>query len=175
MSDDLRFPIGRFEKPTHVSAAQRASFVERLRVLPATLRAAVSGLDAAQQHTPYRDGGWTVHQVVFHLGDSHANFLIRLKLSLTEERPTIRPYDENLWLATGDALTATLDDSLAFLDAMHHRLVAVAAAVNDTLGARTLVHPQSGEFTVNQLLAMYAWHGDHHVAHITALRARRGW
>ncbi len=175
MSETLRYPIGRFAKPARVSDAERAILVARLRALPGALRKAVDNLDAQQQDTPYRDDGWTVRQVVFHLGDSHANFLIRLKLGLTEDRPTIRPYDENLWLTTGDAVASSIEDSLSFVDALHHRIHSIAVSVDATLGARTLVHPENGEFTVDQLLANYAWHGDHHVAHITALRTRRGW
>jgi len=174
MSDALRYPIGRFDKPVRVSDAERAAHVARLRALPSALRAAVQGLHADQLNTPYRDGGWTVRQVAFHLGDSHVNFLMRLKLGLTEHRPIIRPYDQNQWLATGDALSSTIEESLAFVDALHQRLNAVTSSVDATSGARTIVHPETGESTVDQLLAMYAWHGDHHVAHITALRARHG-
>lgn len=175
MNEALRYPIGRFEKPGVISDDERAELVRRLREMPLALRAATRGLTAQQQDTPYRDGGWTVAQVVFHLGDSHANFLIRLKLGLAEERPTVRPYDENAWLTTGDALSSTVDESLAFVDALHRRLDRIASAVDASRGARTLLHPESGEFTIDQLLANYAWHGEHHVAHITALRARRGW
>ncbi len=175
MSEDLRYPIGPFEQPGQVSNTERAGYVARLRDLPSAMRAAVHGLRADQLDTPYREGGWTVRQVAFHLGDSHLNFLMRLKLGLTERRPIIRPYDENAWLATGDAFSSSIEESLAFVDALHQRLDAITSSVDASLGARTVVHPETGEFTVDQLLAMYAWHGDHHVAHITALRARHGW
>ena len=149
--------------------------VARIRELPIHLRASVHGLTAEQLDTPYRDGGWTVRDVVHHIGDSHLNALVRFKLGLTEVSPTVRPYDENLWLQTGDALNADVNEALDFVDAMHRRLSAVVSSIDDTAAVRTIVHPESGEQTLAQLLAHYAWHGDHHVAHITALRERRRW
>ncbi len=172
---DPRYPIGRFEKPDQVSPQERAAFAARIQRLPAQLTAAVDGFDDAQLDTPYRDGGWTVRQVVHHVGDSHLNALSRFKLGLTEERPVIRPYDEDAWVRTADGAGADVPAALAFVHALHHRFGAVAASLDDTTAARVIVHPESGEHRLDQLLAMYAWHGDHHVAHITALRAQRGW
>ncbi len=176
MTDDtLRYPIGRFTAPDALSAKARAALVDRLAALPAALRQAVAGLDDAQLDTPYRDGGWTVRQVVAHVGDSHLNCVVRLLLALTEARPTIRPYDEGAWVEVMDRAALPLESLLHFVDVVHERLVAVARTVDDAAGARPWVHPDSGAHTVDGLLANYAWHGDHHVAHITRLRARHGW
>lgn len=172
---DPRYPIGPFALPTALSAAERTQCAERLYELPERLRRSVAHLDAAQLDTPYRDGGWTLRQVVHHLGDSHANALMRFKLGLTEERPVIRPYDENAWLRTADVTTTPLGDALDFVEVLHRRLYAIARSITAESGAREIVHPDSGTLTVDQLLAMYAWHGDHHVAHITALRVARSW
>lgn len=172
---DPRYPIGPFTPPTRVSPAERAAFADRIGRLPERLRASVVGLNDAQLDTPYRDGGWTVRQVVHHVCDSHLNALIRFKLGLTEERPVVRPYDENTWLTTADATETSLEDALAFVDTLHRRLAAIAHSLDDVRGARELVHPESGVLTLDQLLATYAWHGDHHVAHITRLRERCGW
>lgn len=174
-TDSLRYPIGRFVRPAHVTDAARAECVTQLAALPVQLRAAVRGLDAAQRDTPYRDGGWTVRQVVYHLGDSHLNFLARLMLGLTEDAPTIRAYDESGWVQVGDAAGDSIDDALEFIDVLHARLVRVARTVTAAHGARTIVHPENGPLSLDVLLALYAWHGAHHVAHITELRARRGW
>lgn len=170
----LRYPIGRFVRPAETTDAERDDSVARLAALPAHLRAAVAGLDDAQLDTPYRPGGWTVREVVQHIGDSHVNAYVRLALGLTEDTPMIRPYDENAWvrLAPGGQ---PLDAMLGFVDALHARFVALARTVEATRGARCIVHPESGTFTLDVLLALYAWHGAHHVAHITALRAREGW
>lgn len=176
MSDEtLRYPIGRFVAPATVTSATRADHVERLATLSARLRASVADLSDAQLDTPYREGGWTVRQVVQHIGDSHLNFLARLALGLSESSPVIRPYDEDAWVRLGDAAAQPLGEQLAFVDVLHRRIVALARTVNDATGVRPIVHPDSGTFTVDVLLALYAWHADHHVAHITALRARRGW
>jgi hypothetical protein len=176
MTDDaLRYPIGRFVRPLDVTDSARAAYIARLAALPAELRAAVDGLDETQRNTPYRDDGWTVRQVVYHLGDSHLNCLARLMLGLTEQTPTIRVYDERAWVQVGDGAGDSIDEALAFIDVLHARLVRVARTVTAAHGARTLVHPENGSLSIDVLLALYAWHGAHHVAHITALRTRRGW
>ena len=173
--DPLRYPVGPFVRPTVHDAAARRGRAARLVALPAALADAVRPLDASQLDTPYRPGGWTVRQVVHHLGDSHANALIRLKLGLTEHRPLLRPYDEDTWVRTADAHHTTLEEQLAFVHALHRRMAAIAEALDESTGSRVVVHPESGEFTIDELVAMYAWHGEHHVAHITTLRARSGW
>jgi uncharacterized damage-inducible protein DinB len=175
MHDALRYPIGRFVAPTQISDESRAEAIAQLAALPSQLRAAVQGLDAAQLDTPYRDGGWTVRQVVYHVGDSHLNCLARLMLGLTEDRPVIRPYDESAWVQVGDEASEPIADALEFVTVLHARLVRVARTITAERGARLIVHPDDGPRSLDVLLALYAWHGAHHVAHITALRARRGW
>jgi uncharacterized damage-inducible protein DinB len=142
--------------------------------LPSNLAAAVDDLDESQLDTPYRDGGWTVRQTVHHVADSHANALIRFKLALTEDTPTIRPYMEDQWATLGDC-KLPVDVSLRLNDALHQRWVAVLDAMSEADFQRKLIHPESGEWTLENFLAMYAWHAKHHTAHITSLRERNGW
>ncbi|HMS02616.1 MAG TPA: putative metal-dependent hydrolase [Gemmatimonadaceae bacterium] len=172
--DHLKYPIGRFTRPANVSDDARATAVASIAALPSALRAAVSGLSAPQLDTPYRPDGWTVREVVHHVGDSHLNALARLNLALTETAPVIRVYDEGAWVRAG-ASTQTIDAQLAFVDVLHARIAALAETVDAESGARTLVHPENGAMTIDVLLSLYAWHGAHHVAHITALRTREGW
>ena len=164
-----RYPLGPMPTPLSLSPAERAAALEALRTLPAELRAAVSGLDAAGLDTPYREGGWTVRQVVHHVADSHMNAHVRLKLALTETDPVIKPYEEHLWAELPDSALPP-EVSLDLLDALHARLVPVFAGVTDW--ARPWTHPASGRWTLDTLLAMYAWHGRHHTAQITGLRGR---
>lgn len=171
---DLRYPIGRFRPPAVNTAETRSTQIETLRLLPERLRAAVSGLSQAQLDTPYREGGWTVRQVVHHLADSHANSFIRFKLALTEDWPTIKPYDEAAWARLADSRTP-IDGSLVFLDALHARWVGLLKSLNDSDFERGFVHPENGRQTLTLALAAYAWHALHHTAHITALRDREGW
>jgi len=174
--DDLRYPIGRFTPPATYTADLRRTFIEQLETAPAELRAAVAGLNREQLATPYRDGGWTVAQVVHHLPDSHLHSYARVKFALTEENPTIKPYNENTWAALPDASTPeTIELSLALLDGIHGRYVQLLRAMDDAGWARPYQHPERGPMTIDRTLALYAWHGRHHVAHITALRARMGW
>jgi uncharacterized damage-inducible protein DinB len=174
---DLRYPIGHFEAPSHVTAGHRAAAIEAIAAAPAALRAAVSGLDAAQLDTPYRPDGWTVRQVVHHLADSHVNSYVRFRLALTESEPTIKPYDEAKWAELPDARGPLVAESLTLLTALHARWVALLRAMAPGDFARTLVHPErpGAPMTLDTMLALYAWHGRHHVAHIAALRERRGW
>ncbi|HUF25794.1 MAG TPA: putative metal-dependent hydrolase [Gemmatimonadaceae bacterium] len=173
---DLRYPIGRFTAPPTIDVAQRDAWLSEIDALPRLARDAVQGLDDDQLDTPYRPGGWTVRQVVHHIPDSHLNAYVRCKLAFTEERPTIRPYEEALWAELGEAKRAPIAMSLALLDALHERWVAALRAADDAMFSRTLVHPEHGRsMTVDELIALYAWHGRHHVAHITGLREREGW
>ena len=173
---DLRYPIGKFERPASVSAAERARNVDVIAAAPDALRGAVRGLDDVQLDTPYRPDGWTVRQVVHHVPDSHLNAYVRFKLALTESVPTIKPYDEAAWAALPDS-RAPIDDSLALLDALHARWVRLMRATPAADFARTFVHPErpGAPMTLDVMTAMYAWHGRHHVAHVTALRERLGW
>jgi len=171
---DLRYPVGRFRSPAASGAAARAAQIETLRLLPERLREAVTGLSEAQLDTPYREGGWTVRQVVHHLADSHANSYIRFKLALTEDWPTVKPYDEAAWARQNDYSTP-IDASLVFIDALHARWVALLGSLADADFERGYNHPESGKQTLALALAIYAWHSRHHVAHIMALRERMGW
>ena len=172
---DPRYPIGRFTAPDTVTADDRARWVNEVAEAPARLRAAVAGLDDAALDTPYREGGWTVRQVVHHVPDSHVNAYVRFKLALTEDGPTIKPYDEARWAELPDS-RAPIANSLALLDAVHVRWVTLLRSLTEEQWARTYVHPEHGRtFRLDVVLALYAWHGRHHVAHVTSLRARRGW
>jgi uncharacterized damage-inducible protein DinB len=171
---DLRFPVGRFRPAAASGAEGRTAQIQTLRLLPERLRAAVAGLSEAQLDTPYREGGWTVRQVVHHIADSHANSYIRFKLALTEDWPTVKPYDEAAWARLADYATP-IDGSLVLIDALHARWVALLGGLTDAEFARGYNHPEMGRQTLEFTLALYDWHSRHHVAHITALRARMGW
>ena len=172
--DDLRFPVGKFHAPSDTSPALRATQIETLRLLPKRVRAAVDGLNDSQLDTPYREGGWTVRQVVHHFADSHANSYVRFKLALTEDWPTIKPYDEALWAKLPDS-GARIEPSLLFIDGLHQRLVAVLESMKEEDFQRGFNHPERGRMTLAANLALYEWHSRHHVAHITGLRERMGW
>lgn len=172
---DLRYPIGPFVTPAALTPSERAAAIERIAAAPAALRRALAGLGPAQLDTPYRDGGWTVRQVVHHVPDSHLNAYIRFKLGLTEEQPTIKPYDQERWARLSDVAAVPVDVSLTLLEALHVRWVALLRGMSAADFARTFVHPEMGTLRLDQTLALYAWHGEHHTAHVTALRAREGW
>ncbi len=173
--DDLRYPIGRFHAPASTSAEERAAQIETLRRLPERLGAAVDGLDDRQLDTPYREGGWTVRQLVHHFADSHANSYVRFKLALTEEWPTIKPYDEAAWAALPDSRTLPIETSLNWIEAMHARWVAMLESMSEDDFQKGFHHPEIGPQKLATSLALYAWHSRHHTAHITNLRARMGW
>jgi len=172
--DDLRYPIGRFNPPATSMPGIRAAHIETLRLLPERLRAAVAGLNDAQLDTPYRDGGWTVRQVVHHLADSHANSVIRFKLALTEDWPTVKTYDEAAWARLPDS-RLPIDGSLVLIDALHARFVGLLQAMSEDDFRKGFVHPERGRVTLAQNLAIYDWHSRHHTAHITSLRQRMAW
>lgn len=175
MSDDLRFPTGRFSFRSDVTAADRSAFIEAIASTPANLRKAVEGLTPEQLDTPYRDGGWTLQQVVHHLFDSHANAFIRFRLALTEDNPPVSAYNEAAWAELPDATEVPASVSLDLVDGLHQRWVAMMKHLRDEDWERTLQHPENGPMTIEGLLQLYAWHGAHHVAHITSLRSRKGW
>lgn len=173
-SEDLRFPLGRFAKPETVTEEMRAGYIETIRRLPRALAAAVENLSDEQLDTPYRPGGWTVRQTVHHVADSHLNSLCRFKLALTEENPTIRPYAEDRWAELADS-RLPIATSLQIIEGVHARWAALLDAMTDDDFARTLVHPESGAWTLDKMLALYDWHSRHHTAHINTLRERSGW
>jgi len=171
---DLRYPLGPSPKPDALTPAQRAESIERLARAPDALGRAVAGLDDAQLDTPYRPGGWTVRQLAHHVPESHMNAYVRFKLALTEDMPTIKPYDQALWAQTPD-IQGPVGPSLALLAALHERWVLLLRGMGPAEFARKLNHPESGVLTLDRMLAMYAWHGRHHTAHITGLRERMAW
>jgi uncharacterized damage-inducible protein DinB len=173
---DLRYPIGRFDWSAPVSEAEYPRLIAEIAAAPAALRSAVAGLSRDQLETRYRADGWTVKQVVHHVPDSHLNAYTRFKLALTEEEPTIKPYDEAGWAELPDSQKVPIDVSLDLLDALHTRWVSLLTSMDVADFNRVFRHPeQNRTLTLAQLLALYAWHGRHHVAHITALRKREGW
>lgn len=175
-AEDLRYPIGKFE-PQPYSEKQHQDWLNDIRYLPQLLEHAVLNLDEAQLLTPYREGGWTVKQVIHHVADSHMNAYIRFKLGMTEENPTIKPYDEAAWAELNDVQELPVNISFTLLHALHARWYSCIKVLNgDALQTRTVVHPQHNrQMTLWHLLGMYAWHGRHHVAHITGLRERNNW
>ena len=172
---DPRYPIGPFKFEGNVSETVHQLWIEQIAVAPALLRKAVAGLSDQQLDTPYRDGGWTVRQVIHHVPDSHLNAYVRFKLTLTEEEPAIKPYNETRWAELTDTKKTPIDVSLNLLDSLHIRWVTLLNSLAPNDFHRTLRHPESGIMTLEKLLALYAWHGRHHTAHITTLRERMGW
>ncbi len=172
---DPRYPIGKFQGMPGYDPVARGEFMRQIEETPARLRDAVNGLSERQLNHPYREGGWTVRQVVHHLPDSHMNSYIRFKLAVTEDEPTIKPYNEGQWAMLHDATTVDVEVSLALLEALHRRWVVFLRSLNDAQFSRAFRHPELGIITLDQNLALYAWHGRHHVAHITTLRDRMGW
>ena len=172
---DPRFPIGEWERPSRLDETDRRTAIAWIRATPEKLARAVKGLSDEQLDTPYRDGGWTVRQVVHHLPDSHMNSYVRIKLALTEDTPTIRPYDEKLWAELADS-AGPVEPSLTLLRALHARWALLLDCIGEEDWAREILHPEYGwRLRLDQLLSFYAWHGMHHVAHVTALRERKGW
>jgi hypothetical protein len=172
---DLSYPVGRFRRPDSLSDAERRAAIDSIATAPQRFRAAVAGLNEQQLDTSYRPNGWTVRQVVHHVPDSHMNALTRFKLALTEDNPTIKPYNEAEWAKLEDARSTPIETSLTLLDVLHDRWVRVLRAMSPSDYARTLHHPESGRNTLDQMLALYEWHGRHHTAHVTSLRERSGW
>ena len=174
---DLRYPIGPFKAHTRdrTTAEEKATLMDEIAAAPARLREAVAGLDDDQLDTQYREDGWTVRQVVHHVLDSHVNAYVRFRWALTEDGPLIKLYDEKEWARLSDAMTAPVAVSLDLLDALHARWLILVRAMTPQQFERRLTNPDHGELSVDVLLQIYAWHGKHHVAHITSLREREGW
>lgn len=175
MNSDLRYPIGEFAPSDAISPAERSYWIDQLRALPGQVRDAVAGLTDEQLDTPYRPGGWSVRQVVHHLADSHMNALLRIKLALTEDEPTIKAYDENLWAELVDSTAPAPEFSLKILDGIHARMALIFKHMKEDDWHRSFVHPVNGKTTLDRHLGLYAWHGRHHLAHITSLIRRMDW
>lgn len=173
--EHLRYPIGRFRARPHLAAEEREALINEIAALPAALRAAVTDLSDEQLDTPYRPGGWTVRQVVHHVPDSHLNSYVRFKLALTEDEPAIKGYDETAWSELPDARTADVAISLAFLETLHRRWTFLLRSLSEQQFARAFQHPELGRVTLETNVQLYAWHGRHHLTHITALRERMAW
>jgi hypothetical protein len=175
--EELRYPVGKFNWPQTVSESERRKMMEEIAAAPAALRASVEGLNRTQLETPYRPGGWTIKQVVHHLPDSHFNAYARFKLALTENEPVVKPYDQAKWAELPDSQTVSIEVSLALLEGMHERWLALLRAMNPADFKRGFRHPEyEGKlFPLEQVLALYAWHGRHHIGHITSLRLRNRW
>ena len=175
MTDDARYPVGKHKRVERLSPEQREEALGVLEQAPTRLREAVRGLSDAQLDTPYREGGWTARQLVHHLPDSHMNAYFRIRLALTEDEPTVRPYDEKLWAELPDARSGPVGPSLALLEGVHARLVRLLRSIEEAGFSRRFIHPEGYSGTVDTLINMYAWHSRHHTAHISTLRARNGW
>jgi len=172
---DLRYPIGPFNFDGQPSEQQIKQFISDIEQAPSRLRVALAGLSEEQLEMPYRAGGWTLRQVAHHVPESHMNAYMRMKLALTENNPTIKPYAEARWAETPDVRATPIATSLTLLEALHQRWVTLLRALGREDFARTFTHPESGPWTVGRYVALYSWHGKHHVAHITSLRERMGW
>lgn len=174
--NDPRYPVGTYDLDVEVDPATHAGLIGEIERAPAALRAAVKDLTPRQLETPYREGGWTVRQVVHHVADSHMNALIRMKLALTEDNPVIKPYEEARWAELGDVAGTPVEVSLSLLESLHARWVALLRSMSPADFERTYFHPDHGRaLPLGAVLGMYAWHCRHHTAHITTLRERRGW
>jgi uncharacterized damage-inducible protein DinB len=171
---DLRYPIGRFDAPEVLNQDERTGAIATLAELPEQLRNAVDGLSSSQLSTPYREGGWTVRQVVHHVADSHMNAFVRVRLALTEDWPVVKTYDEAAWSRLHDA-AAPVEWSLELVESLHARWVMLLQSLDEQQWKRGYRHPEDGEVTVELATLIYAWHSRHHVAHIAHLRAREDW
>jgi hypothetical protein len=172
---DLRYPVGEFRFPHSVSGPELAVFIQQIAETPARMREAIAGLSESQLDTPYRPGGWTVRQLAHHVPDSHINSYTRFRLALTEDDPVIKPYDEKRWAELSDVATVPVEVSLALLENLHARWVPLMRSLSDADWRRSFRHPELGPVSLENNAALYAWHGRHHVAHITALRERMSW
>ncbi|SET91111.1 YfiT family bacillithiol transferase [Paenibacillus sp. NFR01] len=171
---DLRYPIGPFQFDGEMTGSVASDWIDEIAALPGLLREAVADLDQDQLDTPYRPEGWTVRQVIHHVADSHMNAYTRFKLALTEERPTIKPYNETKWAELPD-YQLPVETSLVLLESLHERWTRVLRALTPDDMEKTFIHPESGEVPLGRNIGIYAWHGKHHLAHITSLRDRMGW
>ena len=174
--EDLRYPIGKFDMDKGPNTGdERKRLVDAIAEMPERLRQALAGLNGKQLDTPYREGGWNPRLLTHHLADSHMNAYVRYKLALTEHNPTIKPYNEAAWAELADSRITPIDVSLALVDHLHARWVVLLRSLKPQDWERKLTHPEVGVMSLDTMLSMYAWHGAHHVAHITELRKRSQW
>jgi hypothetical protein len=174
--DSLRFPIGKFEAPQILTQELMDGYIKDIETLPARLKQAVNGLNDAQLDTPYRPDGWTIRQVVHHCSDSHMNSMIRFKLALTEDEPTIKPYYEERWAELADSKTIPIAPALLLLEGLHQRWTILLRSLSNEDLQKTFIHPEHGKrFRLDENIGVYAWHGNHHLAHITSLKTRMNW
>jgi len=172
---DPRYPIGRYTPDPNPNPETRNCHIEQIAGTPSAMRRAISELTKDHLDRPYRDGGWTVRQVIHHVPDSHLNAYIRFKLALTEDAPTIKPYDEGAWAILKDSALTPVDVSLTLLESLHARWIVLLRSLKAEDFQRKFNHPESGPHDLDWMLGLYSWHGNHHVAHITGLRERMGW
>lgn len=174
--EKLKYPIGQFQHEGEITRPFVDAWIKQIENLPAKLKLAVEGLTDEQLDTPYRAGGWTCRQVVHHIGDSHLNSIIRFKWALTEDEPTIKAYNEVEWAKLEDYKLFSLSDSIEFISYLHKKLVVLLRSLNDEQLERIFIHPETGEKVIlKKNIGIYAWHGNHHVMHISSLRQRMGW
>ena len=174
--NDLRYPTGKYQPVDEVTPAYVEACIAEIAALPALMRKAVEGLSEQQLNTPYRPDGWTVKQVVHHVGDSHLNSIVRFKWTMTEDTPKIKAYDEKEWAASSDVPVTPVAVNLMFIEALHQKWVHLLRSLEMADWSKSFVHPDTGrQLTLGWLLGLYAWHGKHHVAHINGLRSREGW
>jgi len=173
--DNLSYPIGKFKFDPDITVVKREEWTRKIESLPGQLKDSIEGLDEEQLDTPYRPGGWTVRQLIHHLADSHMHAYIRMRLALTEENPSVKTYDQDAWAALADAKSAPVEPSLSVIDGLHARWGQLLHSLASSDFKRTVQHPEMGQVELDLILQIYAWHGDHHVAHILALRRRQAW
>ncbi|MCU1289921.1 MAG: hypothetical protein JWN60_2150 [Acidobacteria bacterium] len=174
MTNDLKFPIGKYDPARQITPELRRAYIRSIRDLPEYINSAIADLNTEQLDTPYRPGGWTVRQTVHHIADSHLNSYCRFKLALTEDAPTIRPYHEDRWAELSDSLMPP-EVSLKIIEGVHARWAVLLESMSDEDFKRKLIHPETGEWSLENMLGLYDWHGRHHAAHIANLRERSGW
>jgi hypothetical protein len=174
-AEQLKYPVGKFSPDADITPEKRAAWIAEMAGLPQSLRRAVQGLSKEQVDTPYREGGWSTRQIVHHLADAHMNTLVRLKLCLTEHEPTITPFDQDAWAVSADVLGIEPHVSVGILEGVHARIVALLGSLPPADFKKTYRHPERGPMDVDRTLQLYAWHGRHHLAQITALRSRQDW
>jgi uncharacterized damage-inducible protein DinB len=171
---DLRYPVGERPQQIRYSSQEREVLIQTIEDAPENLAPAVADFSISQLDTPYREGGWTVREVVHHMADSHINGFVRMKLALTEDTPTVSTYERNEWPKLADS-RMPIDASVMLLTALHARWTVFLRSIPDQDWIRAFRNPQTGLITLEQALAIYDWHSRHHVAHITGLRERMGW